>query len=168
VADDALVVKSTANTCAFAQRDLPPETTLIECVLDPGTDAGQTWGLGLGLAWDDNRFLRIHLRTADRRFGYDDGRQVYFGPAVALEPQRVRIRLEAEEVLLEYFADTRHGADQWRRIGRFDRSAYPGYPTSVRIGKMDQAGRKVDFPSPGAAGVCRARPLQIWGNAPAR
>jgi hypothetical protein len=162
--DGALTIKTTANTCAFAEHPLPPGTTLVECILDAGTDKGQTWGLGLGLAWKDGRFVRIHLRAEDRRFGYDDGRQVYFGSAIGTEPQRVRIRLEADAVLFEYLYATRRGTEHWRLIGRFDRARYPGDPASVRLGKMNQAGSNVDFSQPGPAGSCRAGKLRVWGS----
>jgi hypothetical protein len=162
--DGTLAIKTTANTCAFAERPLPPGTTLVECILDAGTDKGQTWGLGLGLTWKDGRFVRIHLRAEDRRFGYDDGRQVYFGPAIGTEPQRVRIRLESDEVVLEYLYGMRRGTEQWRLIGWFDRARYPGDPASVRLGKMNHAGRNADFPQPGPAGSCRASMLRVWGS----
>ena len=158
----SLVVQSPANSCVIAERRLPPGVTLAECQLDPGTDRGQTWGLGLGLAWDDGRFVRIHLRMEDSRFGYDDGRQVYFGPALTAGPQHVRIRLEADELVLEYLHGVHRDRQRWRRIGGFPRAQYPGDPTNVRIGKMDQAGRNADFPEPGQAGVCRVSQLRVW------
>lgn len=162
--DEALTINTTANTCAFAEHPLPPGTTLVECTLDAGTDKGQTWGLGLGLAWKDGQFVRIHLRAEDGRFGYDDGRQVYFGPAIGTEPQRVRIRLEADEVALEYLYGMRRGMEQWRLIGKFGRARYPGDPACVRLGKMTHAGRDSDFPQPGREGSCRAGRLRVWGS----
>jgi len=162
--DGALVVKTTANTCAFAERSLPKGATLVECILDRGTDQGQTWGLGLGLAWGKGQFLRIHVRAEDKRFGYDDGRTVHFGPSIGTGPQRVRVRLEAKEVVLEYLHGMRRGKEQWRLIGKFDRSQYPGSPVTVRLGKMNPAGRSADFPQPGAAGTCRVSKLRVWGN----
>ncbi len=162
--DGVLVIGTTANTCAFVERALPQETTLVQCILDSRTDRGQTWGIGLGLVWSNGRFLRIHLRAEDRRFGYDDGRQVYFGPATGGKPQHVRIRLEDEEIFLEYLHGMRHGVERWRTIGKLNRDRYPGDPALVRLGKMDQAGRNVDFPTPGKAGICRASSLQIWGG----
>ena len=164
IEDGAMVIQTTANTCAFIERALPQGTTLVQCILDSGTDRGQTWGIGLGLAWNDGRFLRIHLRAEDRRFGYDDGRQVYFGPAIATKSQHVRIRLEDDEILLEYLHGIRHGVERWRTIGKFNRDRYSGDPSLVRLGKTDQAGRNVDFPTPGAVGTCRADSLRIWGR----
>jgi len=159
-----LVIDATANTCAFVERPLPEGVTLVECVLDRGTDGGQTWGLGLGLAWPKGQFVRIHLRAEDKRFGYDDARKVYFGPSISSAPQRVRVRLEPEEVVLEYLSGVRRGKEQWRAIGRLDRKLYPGSPALVRIGKMNAAGRNGDFPQPGGAGVCRASGLKVWGE----
>jgi hypothetical protein len=162
--DGGLVIKTTANTCAFVEHPLPPGTTMVECTLDAGTDKGQTWGLGLGLAWKDDRFVRIHLRAEDRRLGYDDGRQVYFGPAIGRESQKVRIRLESDQVVLEYLYGMRRGAEQWRLVGSIDRVRYVGDPASVLIGKMNHAGLNVDFPEPGSAGSCRAGELRIRGS----
>ena len=115
VAGNCFVVACTANTCAFAERRLPPRTTLVECELNSGDDGGQTWGIGLGLVWPE-RFVRIHLRTEDKRFGYDDTGKVMFGPSAAPGTwQRVRIRLEESKVFLEVMRGRRR--PRWRGIG---------------------------------------------------
>ena len=160
VADSCLVVACTANTCAFVERRLPPRTTLVECELNSGDDGGQTWGVGLGLVWPE-RFLRIHLRTEDKRFGYDDTGKVMFGPSAAPGTwQRVRIRLERTKVLLEVMRGGRR--PRWRGVAVLDRARFPGDPVAVRIGKMDAAGRNRDFPQPGRAGTCRVRRLRVY------
>ncbi|MCY3021317.1 MAG: DUF6067 family protein [Planctomycetota bacterium] len=162
VADGALVVDCTANSCAFADRPLPPGATLVECQLNSGNDGGQTWGLGLALVWP-KAFVRIHLRAEDRRFGYDDGHQVLFGPAA--QPgtwQHVRIRLEADKVCLEGAAEAK--SLRWRTIATFDRKQFPGDPAAVRIGKMNDKGQNADHGAPGGTGTCRVRELRVFGS----
>ena len=162
VAGGALVVDCTANSCAFVERPLPAGTTLVECQLNSGNDGGQTWGLGLALVWP-TAFLRIHLRAEDRRFGYDDGHQVMFGPAA--QPgtwQHVRIRLEADKAHLEGAAEAK--ALHWQHIASFDRKQFPGDPAAVRIGKMNDKGQNVDHAEPGGKGTCRVCELRVFGN----
>ena len=162
VADNALVVDCTANSCAFAQAPLPAGTTLVACQLNSGNDGGQTWGVGMALVWP-TAFLRIHLRAEDRRFGYDDGRSVQFGPAA--QPgtwQHVRIRLEADKVFLESAAEAK--ALRWRAIATFDRKQFGGDPVAVRVGKMNDKGQNVDHSAPGAAGTSRVRQLRVFGG----
>lgn len=164
VAGNELVIRAAANTCAFVERPLPPGVTLVECRLNSGTDGGQTWGIGLGLVWPD-RFLRVHLRSEDRRFGYDDTGQVRFGPAATPGVwQSVRIRLDAEQVTLEGMQEGPRA--RWRRIGTLPRSRFPGDPVILRLGKTNAQGTVEDFAEPGRAGVCRARAVRVYGGAP--
>ncbi len=162
VADGDLVIDCTANTCAFAERKLPPETTLVECHLNSGNDGGQTWGVGLGLVWP-KRFLRVHLRAEDRRFGYDDTGKVMFGPAARPgDWQHVRIRIEKDRIAIE--GATERKRKRWRTIGTLDRSRFPGAPLAVRIGKMTAHGTNSDFPQPGHQGTCRIRGLRVYAG----
>jgi len=160
VADGELVIDCTANTCAFVERKLPQGTTLVECHLNSGDDGGQTWGIGLGLVWP-KRFLRIHLRTEDRRFGYDDTGKVMFGPRARPGVwQHVRIRIEKDRIVLDGAAEGKR--KRWRTLGTFPRARFPGDPTTVRIGKMTAHGTNADFPRPGRAGTCRIRGIRVY------
>ncbi len=72
VKDGAMVIHSRAHHCAFAERDLPSGTTMIQCRINSGTDQGMTWGPGLGLVWP-GEFLRINLRPPEGLCGVDNG-----------------------------------------------------------------------------------------------
>jgi hypothetical protein len=164
VKDGCLTIECTANTCAYLERPLPPGTRLVECRLNSGTDGGQTWGIGLGLAWPE-RFLRVHLRAEDRRFGYDDTGEVSGGPAATPGTwQQIRIRLEESLITIEGAQEAPR--PHWRTIATFPRTRFPGDPVALRVGKTNARGTLEDFPEPGEPGVCRARDLRVYGDAP--
>ena len=48
VADGAIVIEAPADWCANVRRSITPGATLVECAANPGTDKGQSWGVGLG------------------------------------------------------------------------------------------------------------------------
>jgi hypothetical protein len=156
-----LVLRSTANTCVFLEKELPPGVRLVECRLNSGTDGGQTWGVGIGLVWP-SRFARIHLRTEDRRLGGDDTGTVLFGPAVIPGTwQHVRIRIEEDRILLEGKPESAR-RPRFRQIAALNRADFPGDPVAIRIGKMTAHGTNEDFPEPGREGECRIRKVVAY------
>ena len=67
VKDGALAIHGRAHHCAFAERDLPPGTTMIQRRINSGTDQGMTWGPGLGLVLQSTRSSRFPLARSTQR-----------------------------------------------------------------------------------------------------
>jgi hypothetical protein len=151
-----------AHHCAFAERDLPSGTTMVQCRINSGTDQGMTWGPGMGLVWP-HEFLRINLRPLERRCGVDDGRSQGLYRA-GIEPNKdyyVRVRIQPKQV----FAEISHDGKAWWPLGAFSRGAYAGDPIKVRLGKMAPDGRNVDADaSPNPEGSCTITELRVYGN----
>lgn len=156
--DGALYVTAAANTCAFAERPLPPGTTLIQCRVFSGTDGGVSWGTGMGIAWPD-RFMRLNV-TAFRNFQVTNDSSEAFGGAS--EPNTwyyLRVRLEADQV----YAEASQDGEYWDVIRAFARQQYPGDPVAVRLGKMNPRGSAADFETPAAMGESAVSELRVWG-----
>ncbi len=160
--DGAIAVEAKANYAAYAERALPPGTTLVECRIDSGTDKGATWGPGMCLVWPSGKLLRVNLR-AEGRLGVDDGASQWFGGVSTPGAwHHLRIRIEGEEVLAEASADGRF----WQRIHAVDRARLRGSPASVRLGKMSGAGRCEDHHVAGPPGRCAIGSLRVFGAKP--
>jgi hypothetical protein len=161
VAEGALRIAAVAHSVAFIERPLPPGVSAVACRLHSGSDHGESWGGGLMLAWPGEQLLRINIRATERRFGIDDGRQQWFaGTAAPDAVHDLRILLGEHEVLMQARTDEW----LWMTLKRFSRSAYPGAPVMVRVGKMDTAGRGEDYVAPGTPGTCRVQSVTLFGR----
>ncbi|NPV45921.1 MAG: hypothetical protein HPY69_03095 [Armatimonadetes bacterium] len=159
--DSAIVISALDNCYAFAERPLPPGTTLVQCRVEPGTDAGATWGPGLTLLWPDDRVVRINVRSMGT-FGVDDGTDFVFpGRTAPDETYWLRIRLEADAVVVESSVD----CEYWDPMHSYPRALYPDSPVAVRVGKGGPGGRAEDFSEMARPGECRLGELRVYGAA---
>ncbi len=158
VAGGAIAIEAPANAYAYAERKLPAGVTMVECIADEGTDKGATWGPGLCLVWPD-RTLRLNLR-AEGRYGVDDGAGQWFGGTLIVgSRERLRIVLDAKEIVLEASDD----GDFWETIKTFPRDTFGGDPAAVRVGKMTPGDPARDFDPLGPVGACTISALRAFG-----
>jgi len=57
-----------ANTSVYAERKLPAGVRILQCRIEPGTDAGASWGPGITILWP-NRTIKFNLRTGANQYG---------------------------------------------------------------------------------------------------
>jgi len=144
-----------ANTAVFAERELAPDTALVELTLDAGTDRSASWGPGLALAGRE-RTLKFYLRPGGSQletapqFGIWDGRTELLvssqGYALDLtRPVMLRLRWSSEAVLCE----CRSAGGAWQVVRALDRNVIPPGPLRLRVGKTDRQGGAGDFQTPG-------------------
>jgi len=57
-----------ANSVLFAEQPLPPETKVIICELNGGTDVSDEYGSGIALQFADGRSSKFHLAPNAKRF----------------------------------------------------------------------------------------------------
>ena len=157
-----VAIEAPANVCAFAERALPKGTTLVECEVWSGSDNGASWGPGIALVWPKAAF-RINLRAPEARLGADHpGTQAFGGYALRDTWHQLRIRLEPDRVV----AESSHDGDWWETVHTAPRTAFPGDPAAVRIGKMSPGSRNEDHHVPGPVGSCAIRRVRVWGRKP--
>ena len=162
------------GTHCFADRQLSPETRLVETVIDPGTDADTSWGPGLALVFA-GRIVEVNLRPGDRgehglfelrdqgaerlariaRFTAEDG---------GLDTARAyRLRVRLEEGSLQW--EVSDAADPVPRFEKLFDTPWDGTPPrAVRVGKTDRRGEASDSP-PAGTGLtrCRIRDVTAYG-----
>ncbi len=159
VEDGAVRIDAPANTYACLERPLPAGVTLAECRVFSGTDRGATWGPGIALLWP-HAGVRVTVRS-EGRFAADDGARFGFGgwsiPGTWYE---LRLRLEPDLIVAEVSTD----GILWETIHTLPRSAFPGDPAALRIGKTGPGGRPEDFPTVGWVGNCAVTNLRVFAN----
>lgn len=144
-------------THVFADRELPPETALVEATFSFGTDRGVSWGPGLGLVFASGHVIKVNARPGDRgehghferRDGRDEALASLPGLAAAdggLDPARVvRLRavIEPRRVLWEA-AEANANDPVWHPLFETPREESWGRPVAARVGKMDRSGGATD------------------------
>ncbi len=56
-------IKAAANTTAYSEYTLSGNSTFFSCRLKKGSDQGMTWGPGLTLVFNDNKFITVGIRA---------------------------------------------------------------------------------------------------------
>jgi len=144
-----------ANTAVFAQRSLPPETRVVEAVIDTGTDRSASWGPGIALVWE-GRVVKFNLRPGGdgydgaAMFGLFDGRRENprAGGRIKLDlsrPWRLRLRIEGNVL----FCEAKPRAGSWKTYATVPLESELGPPRAVRVGKLDRTGGAGDHSAPG-------------------
>lgn len=162
VGDGALRIHCEGNQAAFAEMPLPPGTTMVEALVDPGTDAGMSWGVGVGLTLA-GRFVRVNVRATEGRIGVEGigGQDLHPVEWIAPgQPAYLRIVLDEGAVTLEASAD----GEWWTPLQSFPRWELGGDPSVVRIGKMDPAGNCTDAGERAPEGDCSVEWVRAYGN----
>ncbi len=141
VEDGAASIHSQGSRCAFLERALPPEASMVVARLNPGDDSGQTWGIGLGVGSGES-FLRVNLRAVEGRAGVDGGLMQMLDPAPVAPGQEtwLRIRLTEDWIFFEASSD----GDVWVPVRTMQRHWLTGRPDRLAVGKMSPTGTVMD------------------------
>ncbi len=153
VVNEAMGVYGRKLSSVFAQRSLPPGTSLVQCQMLPLSDCEFGYyncscgAPGMAVVWP-NGAVRISLRSKTKgRFGVDDGIFYLIQDPNGLHPNGVpstkrengvwyymRIWWDDKHVYAEASEDGR----TWTTIRALPRGQFAGEPISVRLGKMNR------------------------------
>lgn len=163
-----------AGAHGFAERAFNGPVSLVEAVIQPGTDRDTSWGPGLALVFS-NRVVKVNLRPGDRgvhgqfelrdnggerlakvpHFTSDDG-----GLDVA-RSYRLRVRIEAGTLIWDV-ADAAEATPRFQRL--FEVAHNGTSPSAVRVGKTNRNGGASDSVAPDAEwGRCRVIQMRAFG-----
>ncbi len=164
-----------AGAHCFAERSLPAGVSLVEAVIQPGTDADTSWGPGLGVVFG-GRVVEVNLRPGDRGVhGHfelrDGGREllakvkdftVADGGIDLARSYRIRVRMEGPMMVW----DVADAAQAPARFTKLFEIAHDGTaPTAVRVGKTDRQGGATDSIAADAAwGRSRISQVRVFGK----
>lgn len=146
-----------ANNFAFAERSWPPEARAVQCLVDPGTDRGASWGPGLALVFPEG-VVKFNLRPERGCFGVVvNGVESELGKLEAGKAYLLRMTTGSGRVICEASL----GGTSWVRIGEVQMD---GTPTVVRVGKMNKEGGAGDCPQNGLLERCRVAEFRLFGE----
>ncbi len=163
-----------AHHC-FAERPVPAETEAVEAVIDPGTDAGVSWGPGLALVFKD-RVIRVSLRSGDRgEHGHFELRnngaeklakvrsfQARDGGLDVSKPYRIRAERHGNHLVWSASQGVSTSASLTRLFEI--KLSKDSTLRAVRVGKMDRrAAASDDLQHPGKLGRCRIVDVSVYG-----
>ena len=167
-------IHALAGAHCFAERALAAPVSLIEAVIQPGTDRDTSWGPGLALVFA-GRVVKVNLRPGDRgvhgQFELrDNGGERLAKVAAFTAPDggldtarsyRLRVRLEASGMIW----DVADAAQESPKFERLFEVAHNGVaPVALRIGKTDRGGGATDGLQPNAEwGRCRITQVRAFG-----
>jgi hypothetical protein len=150
-------IQTAANSVLFAEQALSPETKVIICKLNSGTDESNGYGSGIALQFPDGRSSKFHLAPGTKRFrvfhdnksanfeGYDPGKS-YFLRILFLTG---RMAFSISEDGKTYTTLTELPA--------------ASQPTHVRIGKTDPQGGRSERGEAGTKGRSKVEAVLILG-----
>lgn len=147
-----------ANT--VSTRDLPwsAGATTAMARIHPQQDAGQSWGLGMAVAWKNGHYLQINART-DGRWGLRvNGQERFVGEHKAGEPASVALQLTPQDVRL--LVSSKEG--EWELLESFPRTSFPGDPATVRYGKIGSSWDGKAHADPGGVSPCRVEWVKLF------
>ena len=158
----ALRIAAPANVHAGIERALPQGIKAVEAVIEPGRDAGQSWGPGIALIWPDGKAAKLNARLEDMRFGLfaGDTFEIAGGPIQRDQRLTIRILLGEDSV----FFQQRTAAGKWLELGVCPRAGLQGDPVILKLGKHAPEGTWRDHSAPGAAGDCVILGVRVFGK----
>ena len=134
----------------------------MEVEIEPGRDAGQSWGPGIALIWPDGKAAKLNARLEDMRFGLfaGDTFEIAGGPIQRDQRLTIRILLGDDSV----FFQQRSAAGKWLELGVCLRAGLQGDPVILKLGKHAPEGTWRDHSAPGAAGDCAILGVRVFGK----
>ena len=149
-----------ANTCVFAERKLPADVRILQCRIEPGTDAGASWGPGITVVWP-HRTIKYNLRTGAKQFGiFDGGNERLLGTVDNTKTYTLRVEITDSAV----YCDASLDGKSWQLIHKIPIRTPLGDPQSVRLGKTSRSGGKEDYSQPGPYGLCKISEFRAFGT----
>ncbi len=157
-----------ANTCVFAERQLPKGTKLVELTLDMGTDKGASWGPGITLVFP-KKTIKFYLRHKDHskmKFGLWNGTSENSAAGNHRELDKSKpwtLRMHWEDGLL--YCEAKPQMGKWQLVETLKLDPTWGSPTKVRVGKTSTKGGIDDFKGdPGEIGRMRLMKFAAYGS----
>ncbi|MDR2980838.1 MAG: hypothetical protein LBV12_01175, partial [Puniceicoccales bacterium] len=152
-------IMADANSAVYAEQELPKGSVGAIALIDPGTDAGASYGPGLALVWPELS-AKLHLRPEQKQIGVSiNGHEVKAIPA-KIEPTYLRIARNGATLVFEASAN---GSD-WNRIHEYTGKIPETSAPLVRVGKLSKAAEGTDHRDRGAVERSFVREVAALGK----
>ena len=162
--DGGLVMIVPANVHAFIERPLPAKTGAVSArIWQDGKDEGQQWGPGLAVIWPNGKTLKANVRKDGRLTLSANGNEAMPTSIANREPVELLMQWTEQEVRVIAGGPAMGGIEE--ELGTFPRSAFPGEPELLRVGKMPNNARAEDHGDAGPEGFNRIEWVRVHGTA---
>jgi len=154
-------IKTYSNTAVFIERNLPEGVSMVQCLIDPGTDNSAAWGPGITLVWPGGVTLKFMMRTGDPSFAVWMGSEHLLEPAEPGKAYYLRIRQEQLAIFCEVSLD---GKD-WKIVKEISLEKEMPSPEIIRLGKTSHNGGTNDYNGGiGGIGWCIVKDFKAYGQ----
>lgn len=154
-------IMALANTYAYAEQEIPENTTVFMSTINPGTDKSKIFGPGMVLVFTD-RIMKLNLRTAENRFGLYNGSKTTTFPGMKAG-KAVTLRFEIKEGQL--IASFTYDKISWTEIANIALKENE-FPQAIRVGKTDWVGESSDHPEAGELIRLKIESVELYGEMP--
>ncbi|MFA5814303.1 MAG: hypothetical protein WC865_01595 [Bacteroidales bacterium] len=147
------------NSFCFAERDFPPDAQVVQCLFDPGTDKGVTFGPGIALVFQTFT-IKFNIRPGEGKFGIFNGalgQEFSYGKAEDGKAYYLKMTVAGNMIICEISSDSK----KWEEISRITVNEKPQF---VRIGKMGRSGNARDGNKKGDLTRSHVRNFIIFGE----
>lgn len=127
------------NSFCFAERNIPTDAQVVQCLIDPGTDKSMSYGTGIAIVFQTFT-IKFNIRPGDAKFGIYNGmlgQEFSYDKAEDGKAYYLKMTVSGNVVICEVSSDTQ----KWEEISRITVNEKPQL---VRIGKMDRSGNARD------------------------
>lgn len=151
-------IQTPFNSVIFAEQPLSPETKVIICKLNSGTDESNGYGAGIALQFADGKTSKFHLAPGSKRFrvfhdsksanfeGYDPGKSYFL--RILFLPGKMACSV----------------SEDGKNYTTLTELPMANMPAQVRIGKTDAQGGHTEHGEPGAKGRSKIEAVLILGE----
>jgi hypothetical protein len=154
-------IKTYSNTAVFIEHKLPEGVSMVQCIVDPGTDQSAAWGPGITLVWPGGTTLKFMMRTADSSFAVRMGGEYLLEKGEKGKAYHLRIRQEQPAIFCEVSLD---GKD-WKIVKEIVLNKEMPDPELVRLGKASDNGGTNDYGGGlGGIGHCIVKDFKAYGQ----
>jgi hypothetical protein len=148
------------NSAVFAERALPAGVTVVQALIDPGTDKSASWGPGLALVWP-RRVVKIYLRPGKGVLGVsNNGDEAELDVIEAGTPYWLRMHIQTGAVRCDFSRD----GQAWKTAQTINLPPSLGAPAAARVGKLSRSGGAEDFPEKGNLERCQIKHFAAFGK----
>lgn len=143
-------IKTPANTVKTKDVAWHKGATAVAARIDPQKDEGQTWGVGLAVAWESGKYVQANARTDGRWELRKNGQPSFAGSHSKGTPATLAVKLTDKSV--QIFACNE---SDWELLAEYPRNEFPEEPATIRFGKIGPNWKPVNHSPAGTTTSCR-------------
>ncbi|MCK5465471.1 MAG: hypothetical protein KAI95_20730, partial [Bacteroidales bacterium] len=149
-------IMAMSNTAVYAEQLLPPNSRIIKCKLNNGTDISGSHGLGMVVVFPE-KLVRLAF-SGTYGITFSDGEQQINSRRDSYTPYYLRMEIKGNELIAFISTDNL----EWKEVGKAGTGGKQ--PLKVRLGKTDMDGAGTDSKNKGDRSRCLVEYFSVLGD----